>query len=58
MSVCFTLSSCVVGEFTFGITLVSQNGTGTGEMDIEVRTVDGIPIGKINQRTLPDCLHS
>lgn len=33
------------GEFDIGLTYVSKNGTGTGELDIEIRTVDGIPVG-------------
>ena len=36
-----------VGEFVIGLTYVSKNGTGTGEMDVDIRTVDGIPVGKI-----------
>ena len=36
-----------LGEFDIGLTYVSKNGTGTGELDIEIRTVDGIPVGKI-----------
>lgn len=31
--------------FTAVLTYVSTNGTGTGEIDIEIDTVDGIPLG-------------
>ncbi|KAH3844335.1 hypothetical protein DPMN_086593 [Dreissena polymorpha] len=34
------------GKFDIDFTYVSQNGTGTGEISIEIDTVDGIPLGQ------------
>ncbi|KAH3844495.1 countin-1-like [Dreissena polymorpha] len=33
------------GEFDIGFEFVSKNGTGTGELAIDIATVDGIPVG-------------
>ena len=35
------------GEFIISFTYVSQNGTGTGEIDLAIETVDGIPEGRL-----------
>ena len=39
---------CVSGDFTLTFQYTSENGTGTGEIDLDVDTVDGIPLGKMN----------
>jgi len=33
------------GKFAVDIEYVSQNGTGTGELAIEIKTIDGVPLG-------------
>ena len=39
---------CLVPGSTFHIELLfqTQNGTGTGEIDLEINTADGIPVGQ------------
>ena len=34
-----------VGQFTFIMTFTTKNGTGTGEVVIDIDTVDHIPVG-------------
>ena len=41
-----TLSIFFAGEFDIAFTYTSQNGTGTGEIDFEIDTVDKIPVGE------------
>lgn len=35
----------VSGTFTLAFVYESKNGTGTGEIGLEIDTVDGIPLG-------------
>jgi len=39
---------CVLGQFSIDFTYQSKNGTGTGQIVLEIDTVDGIPVGKHN----------
>ena len=38
--------TCTLGTtFVISMTFTTQKGTGTGEVDVVVETVDGIPVG-------------
>jgi hypothetical protein len=37
----------LLGTFSIDFAYTSKNGTGTGEISLEVVTVDGVPLGKI-----------
>jgi len=36
----------IAGEFDIAFEYVSKNGTGTGQIAIDIATVDGIPLGE------------
>ena len=40
------LPALSAGQFTLNMTFTSKKGTGTGEIDVVIRTVDGIPVGE------------
>ena len=40
----FCLVAFSQGPFTFTMTFMTNNGTGTGELAISIDTVDGIPV--------------
>ena len=40
------LSAPSAGQFMLAMSFTTKKGTGTGEIDVVIGTVDGIPVGK------------
>jgi len=42
---CSFISLTLLFHLQFDVEYASKNGTGTGELDVQIDTVDGIPLG-------------
>ena len=43
-----------LGQFSIDFTYESKNGTGTGEIVLEIETVDKIPVSKYSEDSQPN----